>query len=456
MAASPDTIHTTARQADEPVTLARRLGFFDATMIVMGGIIGSGIFMNPSVVARIVHEPLLIFGAWFVGGAIALLGGFVYAELAARRPKIGGSYAYLYEAFHPVLAFMFGWSVLLISETGGMAAVAMTFARYFLELTGLPISDIVVAVATLMGLTVINCFGVRAGSNVQNTLMTIKILAILMLVGVGYVLVSEPQGSISTNIQQPLSFGLFSTFGAALVPVLFAYGGWQTSNFIAGEIKEPGRNLPRALVVGVIGVVVLYLSVNFVCVRALGAEGLAATSTPASTVMRMALGETGARLIAVGIAISTLGFLSQTILVAPRVYYAMASDGLFFKSVARIHPRTRVPVTAIVIQGILASALTLSGTYEEILNYVVLDDFVFFGLSAACIFVFRRSFLKDDAPGSFSVPGHPYTTIGFIIICCFVVMNTLFTSPKYGALSIAVMLLGIPVYFCWAWWRKTR
>jgi APA family basic amino acid/polyamine antiporter len=438
---------------------ARRLGLFDATMIVMGGIIGSGIFMNPAVVARIVHTPALILSAWFAGGLIALAGAFIYAELSARRPAVGGSYAYLREAFHPVVAFMFAWSLLLVSDTGGMAAVAMTFARYLIELTGAPFSDTVIAISALAILTVINCFGVRAGSNVQNTLMVVKIAAILMLVAVGFLWAPAKDAAAASvpaaGTAPQDGFGLLTTFGAGMVPVLFAYGGWQTACFIAGEVKEPRKNLPRGLLIGTVGVVALYLAVNEVCLRVLGADGLAATSTPASQVMRAALGETGARLIAIGIAVSTLGFLSQCILVAPRVYFAMADDGLFFKSVARIHPRTHVPVLAIAVQGLLAMAITLSGKYEDILNYVVVDDFVFFGLTAACIFILRRRVTaRDPQEEAYNMPGHPWTTLLFIAVCIFVVGNTLYTSPTYALMSVAVILGGIPVYYFWRWWNR--
>jgi APA family basic amino acid/polyamine antiporter len=444
---------------NEPPKLARRLGLFDATMIVMGGIIGSGIFMNPSVVARQVHTPFLILGAWFFGGLIALIGAFIYAELAARRPNVGGQYAYLRESYHPLIAFLFGWSLFLVSDCGGMAAVAVTFARYFAELTGWQMTDTVIAIIALGILTVVNCLGVRTGSTVQNILMITKILAILLLVGFGFRLIagSVPPISPRASPEVPLgghggqaafSFDSLTVFGAAMVPVLFAYGGWQTANFVAGEIKEPRRNLPRGLLIGVMGVVALYLTVNFVCVRALGAEGLANTNTPATAVMRMALGGPGATVIAVGIAISTLGFLSQSILTAPRVYFAMAQDGLFFKSVARIHPRTRVPVVAIALQGALSMLLTLSGTYEQLLSYVVSDDFIFFGLSASCIFVLRtRSHGPDEE--RFNMPGHPYTTALFIAICVFIVGNTIYKYPVNTAIGIGIILTGIPVYYFW-------
>src|SRR3989440_382691 len=343
--------------------LARRLGLFDATMIVMGGIIGSGIFVNPSVVARQVHTPFLILGAWLAGGAVALAGAFVYAELAARRPEVGGQYAYLRDAFHPSVAFLYGWALLLVIQTGGMAAVAITFARYFVELTRIQMPDWAVAAVTLALLSVVNCLGVRAGSNVQSVLMVLKIAAIAALVVCGLLLVSEPHAlAAGRALDRPVSLDLLTGMGAALTPVMFAYGGWQTASFVAGEMREPRRDLPRGLLIGVCGVILLYTLVNFACLRALGAPGLAATTTAASALMRLALGPRGAALIAVRLALSTLGFLSQSMLTAPRVYFAMAEDGLFFRQVARLDARTRAPVAAIALQGLLAAVIAVSGT----------------------------------------------------------------------------------------------
>jgi APA family basic amino acid/polyamine antiporter len=439
--------------AQQPTGFARRLGLFDAVMLVMGGIIGSGIFMNPHVVATIVHTPLLILGTWAFGGLIALGGAFVYAELAARRPAVGGQYAYIREAYHPLLAFLFGWGLFLVSTSGGLAAVAMTFARYAIEITGVGIPDWSIAVGALALLTGLNCLGVRTGGTVQSGLMILKIGAIAFLVICGYLLVTPvhpPSVPVSSD-EPPL--GLLTMFGAAMVPVLFAYGGWQTSNFIAGEIRAPEKNLPRGLLIGVVGVVVLYLAVNVVSLRALGADGLAATKTPASEVMRAALGERGAMIIALGIAISTFGFLSQGILTSPRVYYAMANDGLFFKSVATLHPKTRVPIVAILLQGLCAIAVALSGSYEQILSYVVSDDFIFFGLTASCIFVFRR---RDAGPSPFSMPGHPYTTGLFVLVCAAVVMNTVYTYPVNTLIGVGILLSGIPVYYYWSNHHRRR
>ncbi|MDQ6652627.1 MAG: amino acid permease [Acidobacteriota bacterium] len=439
--------------------LVRRVGLFDATMIVMGGIIGSGIFINPYVVARQVTTPFLILAVWALGGLIALTAAFIWAELAAQRPEVGGQYAYLREAYHPLIAFLYGWGLLLVIQTGGMAAVAVTFARYFLELTNFPITDWMVAVLALGSLTAINCFGVRAGSTLQSLLMVLKILAILTLILCGLFLIGPQSTTVGTKatplLDRPVSFDLLTAIGAAMVPVLFAYGGWQTATFVAGEIREPRKNLPRALIIGVTGVVILYLAVNYVCVRVLGASGLANFTTPASDVMRLALGQSGARAIAAGIAISTLGFLSQGMLTAPRVYFAMAEDGLFFKSVGRLHPKTHVPILAIVMQGVFAIIIALSGRYEQILNYVVSVDFIFFGATATCIFVFRRRRKAADVEASeaqeriATVPGHPVTTVLFVAVCWLVVINTVYRYPRNTLIGLAILLAGIPAFFFW-------
>jgi APA family basic amino acid/polyamine antiporter len=425
--------------------LARRLGLFDATMIVMGGIVGSGIFINPSVVARQVGTPGLILGAWAIGGAIALAGAFVYAELAALRPEVGGQYAYLREAFNPGVAFLYGWALLLVIQSGGMAAVAVTFAHYARELFAVPLGAGAIATVVLAALTIVNCLGVRAGAALQSALMVIKIVAIVGLIVAGALFAPAP-AAVGPSPRGGPAPGLASAMGAALVPVLFAYGGWQTSSFVAGELKRPERDLPRGLLLGVTFVIVLYVAVSAVCLRVLGPQGLAATTTPASEVMRRALGEAGARAIAVGIAISTLGFLSQSMLTAPRVYYAMARDGLFFRAVARVHPRTRVPMAAIALQGILAVVIALSGRYEQILNYVVSVDFIGFGLTGTALFVFRR---RGERAASFRTPGHPVTTAFFVAASFLVVVNTVWRYPENTLVGLAILAAGVPAYLLW-------
>jgi APA family basic amino acid/polyamine antiporter len=425
-------------------------------MIVMGGIVGSGIFINPYVVALHVHTPFLILGVWVLGGVLALLGGFIWAELATRLPQAGGQYLYLREAYHPSVAFLYGWVLLLVTQTGGMAAVAVTFAKYFREISGVTASDGAIAAIILLGLTAINCFGARAGSNVQSLLMLLKSAAIIAMVVLGLAL-GGGHIHLRPLLDRPVSLSLVGAIGAAMIPIAFAYGGWQTATFVAGEMRDPRRELSRGLIAGVLGVVVLYLSVNFVCLRVLGPAGLAETRTPATAVMRAALGDRGAFWIAVGIAISTLGFLSQGILTAPRVYHAMARDGLFFKSVGWISPKTGAPVVAIVVQGIAAMIIALSGRYEQILNYVVSIDFISFALTAASLFVFRRRD-KIEPPAAeaklYRVPGHPYTTALFVLTCVAIVTSTIVTYPTNSVFGFIILAAGIPVYLYWS--RKLR
>jgi len=417
-------------------------------MIVMGGIIGSGIFVNPYVVARQVHTSALILSAWMLGGLTALAGAFIYAELAVLRPNLGGQYAYLKDAFHPAVAFLYGWALLLVMQTGGMAAVAVTFARYAREIGHIGLPDGVVAALALIVLSAINCLGVRYGSAVQNFLMVLKIGAIVVLVVVGW---RAPYAAAQIAAGETLSKSSLIRFGAAVVPVLFAYGGWQTASFMTGEMRNPKRDLARALLFGVISVTVIYLSVNIVCLHTLGPLGLAATTTPAFSVMQKAIGDKGALFMAVAIAVSTLGFLSQGMLTAPRVFFAMARDGLFFSALTWLPKSTRVPVAAIALQGVLASVVALWGGYEQILNYVVSVDFIFFGLAGATLFVFRR---KMTPSKDHRTPGHPFTTIFFVAACWLVVLTTFYSSPQNSFTGLGILLLGIPVYFYWS--RKKR
>jgi APA family basic amino acid/polyamine antiporter len=272
--------------------------------------------------------------------------------------------------------------------------------------------------------------------------MVLKIAVLLVLIVLGWVLHRPPAPGPVAHADGLLAFG------GAMVPVLFAYGGWQTANFMAAEVRDPRRNLPRALVAGVVGVVVLYLGANWVYLRGLGPDGLAATGTPASTLMRALLGERGATFIALGIAVSTLGFLSHSLLTMPRVYFAMAADGVFFPIVAHVSESTRAPVVAIVLQAVLGIAVALSGRYEEILAFVVSSDFVFFGLSAASLFILRRRGIGGDG-GRFLVPGHPFTTGGFVAVAALVVAATAWTYPRNSLVGLGLVLAGLPLYaFC--------
>jgi len=424
-------------------------------MLVMGGIVGSGIFINSYVVAKLVHTPAMILGAWLAGGLLALVGAFIYAELSNRMPKVGGQYAYIREAYDPLLGFLYGWVSILVINAGGTAAVAVTFGKYFREFSRGTVTENVAAVSVGVALTAINCMGVRAGSGVQSFFMVLRILAIVMIVCCGAWFLfrspAAPHASWHAVLDRPISFDLLSVFGAALIPVMFAYGGWQTSNYIASEIREPRQNLPKALVLGVIGIIVLYVSVNIIYVQVLTPAGLAATTIPASAVMHAALGNFGATLVAIMIAISTLGFLSSAMLTYPRITFAMAQDGVFPAAFARLGSNSRAPVAAIMLQGAITITATLLGTFEQILNYVVVMDWLFFGLTASCIFVFRRreARAQDPAgvPDGFRVPGHPWTTGLFVLVAWLIVLNTIYKYPRNTGVAVGILLAGVPVYY---------
>ena len=426
---------------------ARRLGRFSATMMVIGGIIGSGIFLNPAVVAARVRTPGLTLAVWGLGALVALIGAFVFAELGRRRPLAGGGYAYLREAFGPLSGFLYAWALLLVIATGAAAAVAMTSAGYATALLGMPpTSQRPLAAAMIVLLTLINVVGVRPAAWSQNLFTLLKLAAIAVLVGAA-LFASNSLIPPAAAPLEPLTGPVWLAVSAALVPVLFAFGGWQQTNFVAEEMVEPERDLPWALVIGVLVVAVAYMLVNVAYLKALGVAGLAASIAPAADTMEVVAGSGGRTLIAAGIVASTFGFLNLVLLVSPRVYQAMARDGLFFASFATLHPRWRTPVTAIVFQGAWAILLLYSGTYGQLLDWVVFADWIFFGLVAASLFVLRRR--DGDRPISFRAPLHPWSTLLFIAAACYVMFGSITSNPGNALRGAALLLAGIPVFLFW-------
>jgi basic amino acid/polyamine antiporter, APA family len=428
-------------------TLVRRLGVFDVLLIVMGSVVGSGIFRAPSVVAQRVHSPPVMLGAWVTGGIVALFGAVVLGELAARRPDGCGAYAYLRDAFHPVVAFAYGWTSLLVSLTGGIAAAAVLFAGYFEPLTNLRIAPAVLAVTAILALTLVNFLGVRMGGGAQNAFMLLKVAGLGAVIVAGFFAHPAAPGHGAPTVVAPID--AFSGFGVAMIPVLFAYNGAAVATFMTRESKNAGHAFPVGLWGGMLAVIVLYVLVNIVCIRVLGTMNLANTATPASDVVRLATGPVGERVVALAIVISTLGFISNRILTAPRLYHAMAQDGLFFRQLAWIDPKTRVPTLAIALQSVFAISIALSGSYERILNYVVSTTYVFTGLLAVALFVIRAKdrHARVITVNQFRAPWHPISTIVVLAASWAVAIDTFVTYPRDGLIGIAILLSAIPAYF---------
>jgi APA family basic amino acid/polyamine antiporter len=448
-------------------------------MVVVGGIIGAGIFINPYIVAQRLDSAPLVLAAWVAGGVVALCGALTFAELGSLRPEAGGHYAYLRDAYHPLAGFLYGWGLLLIIESGAIAAVAITFAQYALRLVGNEgAATIPLAVAAIIIVTVVNYFGVKPGSRLLNVFVVLKVAALAVLIVAGLLLPArqatvgeQVTGSVDSavgatveagnavgeavGLQAPEGEGagmplFIVAFGAALIPVMFSYGGWQNANYVAEEIREPQRNVPRALILGTSIVVITYVFVNFVYLQALGHDGLAATLTPAADTARRVFGPAGDRFIAGAIAISTFGFLDLTVLAPSRVYYAMARDGVFFHSVARLHPRYQTPSLAIFIQSTWAIALALTGTYAQLVDYVVFADWIFFGAAAASLFVFRRRFPVGERPvGTFRTVGYPLVPGVMVVAALLIVASVLFASPLQSALGIVLLATGVPAFLYW-------
>jgi APA family basic amino acid/polyamine antiporter len=432
----------------------RALSPFDAVMIVIGGIIGSGIFINPYIVAQRLDSTTLVIGAWVAGAAIALIGALAYAELGAMMPAAGGQYVYLRDAYHPLVAFLYGWALLFMIEAGAMAAVAMTFAEYAVRLVSdqSQASALVgaggiraIAIGAIVCLSIINYLGVVPGSRLLNVFVVLKVAALAVLIAAG--LWASGATDVSLQAAAPTAEGSLVAFGAALIPIVFAYGGWQNANYVAEEIKDPKRVLPLSLLVGTAIVALVYVTINVAYLGALGLSGLAATTTPASGAARLLFGSAGDRFVTAAIAISTFGFLNLCVLAPTRVYYAMAADGAFFPQVARLHPRYQTPSLAIILQSTWAVALTLTGTYGQLLDYVVFADWIFFGLTVASVFVFRRT--RPDLARPFRAWGYPVTPALFVLASIAIVYSVVRVSPVQSAIGAGLMVLGVPAFYYW-------
>ncbi len=426
-----------------PTTYLRSLRPWDAALIVVGGIIGGGIFLNPGIAAQRTESGLALLLLWAGAGVLTLIGALCYAELGARRPHAGGTYVYLREAFGPLAGFLFGWTMLLVIYSGSSAAVATIFASYAAAAFGLPPAmALPLTVGALVFVGGINLFGIRLGAQIQNLFALLKLLAVAVLVVCGLFLAGAGHGQVLAV--DPARSGV-GFIGAAL-PVLFAYSGFTYLNNLAGEVRDPQRTLPRALTLGMLLVIVAYVLVNVAYLAVLGHDGLAASHAPAADVMQQVFGPLGARLIALGVAISTLGFCNITLVAGARVLQVMGEDGLFFRAVARLHPRYRTPNTALLLLSGWAIVLALSGSYGQLLDYATFGDWLACAIGVATLFWYRR---RDGATASFQVPGYPWLPLLFVGTVAWVVVMTMRDNPRNAGIGALIMAAGVPVYAVW-------
>ena len=447
--------------------LVKGLGLMDATMLVIGSMIGSGIFIVAADIARQVRSPGLLIMTWVVTALLTIIAALSYGELAAAMPHAGGQYVYLREAFGPLYGFLFGWTMFLVIQTGTIAAVAVAFAKFagvfFPSIAAdrflLPFfsTQQAVAVAVILLLTWVNTRGVKTGAAVQNTFTFAKTAALLGLIGFGF-LAGRNSQAVTRNFDHfwqnaDWTFSTVQVVGVAMVGALFSSDAWNNVTFTAGEMRNPKRNLPLSLVLGVGIVSVLYLACNFVYLNALPLEAIqtAPQDRVATAVAEKMFGPTGAQLIAAAIMVSTFGCVNGLILAGARVYYAMALDGLFFKSIATLSPKTSAPVTSLVWQCAWACLLTLTGRYNDLLDYVIFAVLLFYILTISGIFVLRRTRPQMERP--YRAFGYPVLPLLYILIAGLIEILLLLYKPNYTWPGLIIVLLGIPVYF---FWRKNE
>src|SRR5687768_17489825 len=437
------------KPAHQTATLERTLGLRDLILLIIGTVIGSGIFIVPGAVLRQVQgDVTLAMLVWLVGGILSLLGALTYGELAARSPKAGGIYIYIRDGFSPLLAFLYGWTLFFVISTGAMATLAVAFSAYLSEIVPLtPMFRKLVAVGMIAIVTVFNVVGTRKSSDLQNWTTAIKVSAILIMSATLLLLGRGVSGNGATLLTTEIGASVASGFGLAMIGVLWAYEGWQYVTFSAGETLNAQRNFPRALVIGSTALIGIYLLANVAYIAALGPTNAAQTDSVAATAVTAVVGPGAAKLVALAILISIFSAANGVALTAPRVYYAMARDGLFFQRLAEVHPRFHTPAFAVLAGSVWAAALAVTGTFEQLFTYVVFSGWIFYALGAASIFSYRRRSPKTTSV--YRVPGYPWTPLLFILAAATLVINTIATQPVRAAVGLGIVVLGAPAYLIW-------
>jgi len=429
--------------------LVRTLKLRDLVLLIIGSVIGSGIFLVPGGILRQVDHAVGVAAlVWIAGGILSLLGALSYGELAAMRPEAGGLYVYIREGFGSLPAFLYGWAMFLAIASGTIASLAVAFSTYLGAVIPLsPIAGKLVAIGVIALITVVNVCGTRRSSDLQNWTSLIKVLlilgicAVLLFLGRGY------SGIPAALWSEGLSGSLLSKFGLAMIAVLWAYEGWQFVTYCAGETIEPQKNFPRALGSSVLFLTGLYLVANVGYMAALGPARAAESETIAASSVAAVLGAGAAKIVALTILVSVFSAINSVALTAPRVFYAMAADKLFFRKLAEVHPKFHTPAFAITALGVWSAVLSTMGRFQELVNYTMFVAWIFYGLGAAAVFAYRRKL--PEMPRPYRVPGYPWTPLVFVVAAAALVLNVIVATPRNAGIGLAIVGLGVPAYVAW-------
>jgi basic amino acid/polyamine antiporter, APA family len=453
MLMEPTTSPPETRPPGRAATLERTLGFRELVLLVVGVVIGSGIFIVPAAVLRATEGAYgLALIVWFVAGVLSLLGALTYGELGVRRPHAGGLYVFLRDAFGARLAFVYGWALFFVIGSGAIAALSAAFAAYLGTLVPLsPLAAKAVSLLMIMAVVAINVRGTRGSASVQNWTTAFKAIAILLM-SLLLIAAAGEWTEVSAPWPETFSLGVLSAVGVAMIGVLWAYEGWQYATFSVGEIRDAQRVFPRGIALGTLILVVLYMLANIGYIAALGPEAAAQAEGIAAIAVSAMYGPNAGRFVAAAICVSIFSAANAVVLTTPRVYFAMARDGVFFRRLSEVHPTRGTPAFAILATGAWALLLAASGTFDQLLTYVVFAGWIFYGLAAASLFPIRRREGIENV--TFRVPGYPWTPLLFVASAAAIVGNALFTQPARAAIGLAVVLAGLPAYEIWNRRRK--
>jgi basic amino acid/polyamine antiporter, APA family len=432
--------------------LPRKLNVVDGTALLVGTVIGSGIFVVPSLIAQRVPEPGLALAIWFFSGLLVLCGALTLAELGTMLPQSGGLYVYMREAYGPFLAFLYGWTIMMVVIPGSLAALTSAFLLYLQHFVPLTLGvEKALGIVLLFGLALVNARGAKQGASVQNVFTFLKVTGLVSLVALALITQQGTTDHFLPVSPERFTPAVFAGVGVAMVSTLFAYDGWHFVGFVAGEMRDPHRTVPRSIFLGVAIVITAYVTANLAYIFVLGQTRIAASERVAADAMSSMIGPVGASLITLAILCSTFGAISANVLAGPRVFFAMARDGAFFRPLATVHPRYETPANAIWSLTVWAAALTLTGGYEHLITMSQFVNWIFFTMVVLSVVVLRRKHPEWSRP--YRVLGYPFTVAVFVVVSMAFVVNTLVESARSAVMGLTLLLIGVPVY---VWSRRMR